>query len=580
MSKLPKDFVRFAGLLCAFLAGFTGCGPVNSFSGDRVSSIQQVSRRASRNANFGVRARIRGVVTFADKLAADYIIQDETAGIRAVLRTAQPLEAGQLVESQGVVQVAGATPILLEAQAKVLGTGDLPAPRHISFEPPDRTSDRELASLVERRVSFRGVVETVRQIRPGVEAVSLRSAGAHIIVRAQNWTRTDNSTLVDAEVEIAGVLVRLGKISDYLEDYRIWVPNLEAIRVLKPAPPLDSLPVFSGARRGRAHPVPSHRIRVRGTLTSSSAGMMRIRDASGEISLLSRGDLGLKTGMAADLVGFGRWENDEFFLDNIGLFHFADPLLREITTASALHRLPARIAATRIPIRIKGVVTFLSPSQKMAFVQDATDATYIRLLPGCPPAIREGDLVLASGFSTAGDFAPAITRGTLRKIGRGTFPTPVADIERAFTGYADSRWAEFRGVLQNVKPEKYDLLLYLTWGTHEYTVHLKAPLESVLPFVDRTVSIQGVLGTIFNNNRQFLGVHLYSPDIRFSPAARFRPAQPFRRAAPIDCQPPAILERLRHGTPGACGGCGSPSPASPVPRGFAINTGGLLIGET
>ncbi len=90
--------------------------------------------------------------------------------------------------------------------------------------------------------------------------------------------------------------------------------------------------------------------------------------------------------------------------------------------------LPDTAGQARIPVRVRGVLTYYEPGHRMGFLQDETDAIYIHVISN--QDVAAGDFVEVQGFVDPGlkgrnimgpDFQ---SNPVIRRISRGTFPEP------------------------------------------------------------------------------------------------------------------------------------------------------------
>ena len=352
-------------LMVASLVMF-GCGGAGKAG---VIAIADASHLASRRSEAGASVRVRGVITYWERQSGDCTIQDSSGGLRVSLRKNQAeMSVGEEVEASGLVRASGHTALLMEPSIIRIGDATVPRATAVSLEKDD------LSGLINRRISFRGTVES---ITPGTQFV-VRSGQSRATVHVNGLFGADVSLFDGQELEIEGVLVRLGDKSDVRREMRIWSSGVNSFRIIgKRVPPEDLAvtPVASLLQLSDRQ-LPEHAVRVRGRVTASS-GLLRIRDSSGDIAVVLKDGTASTTDPITDLYGFVNRENDEAMLGD------AQPVVPrknaggEIRTALAVHRLSIAEAARHLPIRLHAVVTYSNPELQPLFVQDGTDGIYV-----------------------------------------------------------------------------------------------------------------------------------------------------------------------------------------------------------
>lgn len=188
---------------------------------------------------------------------------------------------------------------------------------------------------------------------------------------------------------------------------------------------------------------------------------------------------------------------------------------RIFRTARQIHQLAPKEAARHYPVDLHATVTFSDPHPNILFVQDKTDGMYVEVQPGREVPLRAGDSVHISGVTQPGEFAPSVARARIAVERRVPMPVPEPDVESAFMGQQDSRWLTLQGVVQEAVQTETDVIATLVWGKHTFKAHILAPLDRVKALIDREVTIQGACGSVFNNQRQVLGIQLFVPGIEF-----------------------------------------------------------------
>src|SRR5689334_16219951 len=114
----------------------------------------------------------------------------------------------------------------------------------------------------------------------------------------------------------------------------------------------------------------------------------------------------------------------------------AAPAPPVLTNAAQLRTISSTEAASKIPVKIRAVVTAISPGRTI-FLQDDTGGTFITQVKASFASTRPGDLIEVEGVTYPGLFVPGITQSKVRKVGRSKLPvaTPIT-----YDNLLSSRW--------------------------------------------------------------------------------------------------------------------------------------------
>ncbi|MCX6636292.1 MAG: ATP-binding protein, partial [Acidobacteria bacterium] len=191
----------------------------------------------------------------------------------------------------------------------------------------------------------------------------------------------------------------------------------------------------------------------------------------------------------------------------------APPGPKVLTSAAQVHRLTLEQAAAKLPVRIRGVITFCPGRQGSFFLHDGSAGIYVESKrPDL--MLKPGQLVELEGESTVGQFAPNIRETKLRVLGDGSFPAPKkASFEAMASGREVGQWVEVTGIVQAAKAVSEDRLnLLISSGGRQFPARLY-DAGGVNPdrYVDAEVRLRGVCGSLFNKRRQFTGFRISVP---------------------------------------------------------------------
>lgn len=191
--------------------------------------------------------------------------------------------------------------------------------------------------------------------------------------------------------------------------------------------------------------------------------------------------------------------------------HAAAPL----TTFSAVRALSQAQAAEAVPVRVEATVLGADPGSPWSlFLHDGTAGCYVKLMPRTePPHFPPGRRVRIEGVSMALGYFPSVTRAHAQDLGQDVVPPPAPlAAHQIFSPEFDSAWVEVPAVVLGYEARDERLTLDL----EVYGLPFKAELpleehadERAAALMQRPVRLRGVLGTIFNQQRQMTDRHFF-----------------------------------------------------------------------
>lgn len=192
-----------------------------------------------------------------------------------------------------------------------------------------------------------------------------------------------------------------------------------------------------------------------------------------------------------------------------------------LTHADQIRHLSAEEAALGYAVRIRGVITDDVPSPDF-FVQDATAGIYVEGSTAPRFEHHWGDVVEVEGVTGPGKFAPVIREQKLRVLGRGNIPhAQIYPFIELAAGQQDSQWVQVRGIVRSVSIDRTswpETVLAMTVASGDGRFNVRVPIlreQNFSSWIDAEVVVEGVCGSLFNNQRQLIGVLFYVPDLRF-----------------------------------------------------------------
>jgi PAS domain S-box-containing protein len=184
-----------------------------------------------------------------------------------------------------------------------------------------------------------------------------------------------------------------------------------------------------------------------------------------------------------------------------------------LMTAAAVRALSPEQAEQALPVRVRGVITFAA---SLIFIQDQTAGIFIDAPVSTKERYRVGQYGELEGYTAPGLFAPQIVPRKFTLL--GTTPLPPARpsrVDELWTGTLDSQRVEITGIIRAVLPdERPDLrrtvTLKMASDDGVFPVYVAdLPPEKLRAVVDASVRVRGVVGGVFNERRQMIGIKLY-----------------------------------------------------------------------
>ncbi|MEY4484746.1 MAG: hypothetical protein RL693_2198, partial [Verrucomicrobiota bacterium] len=236
-----------------------------------------------------------------------------------------------------------------------------------------------------------------------------------------------------------------------------------------------------------------------------------------------------------------------------------------LTTVAAVRVLSLEEASKQLPVKLRGVITYYEPQRHLTFLQDATGGTYIHAIWNITePAqykgpLQPGTLIEIEGITNPGRFAPFpmatdSSKGLIvRVLGEAPLPKPLRPVRgELIDPKFHSQWIEVEAFSRSIHIEKQRLVIELVFGGRSFEAYVPGDWrESDLPqtLVNSDLRIQGVFGSIFNEERELIGVQLFVPSLNhvevIDEGLINAFAQPQRALKEIMQFNPGMAERMR-----------------------------------
>jgi PAS domain S-box-containing protein len=185
-----------------------------------------------------------------------------------------------------------------------------------------------------------------------------------------------------------------------------------------------------------------------------------------------------------------------------------------LTRVAEVRRLTPAEAASALPVRLRGVITYHDGAKFHLYLQDDTGSVFLAS-KGQNLTVKAGQKVVLEGVTAPGAFAPIVERVRIRYLGPGSLPpaVPVSYEQLASSRYV-SAFVEIRGIVQSARlnPNSHRLEMQVASDGNVYDAAVpKNPGVEPQTLVGARVRLRGVCGSRFNSRRQWTGFELRIP---------------------------------------------------------------------
>ena len=490
-------------ILCALLAAV----PVG---GQTVATVHELKNLPHQQSLAGRAVKIKGVVVCQDSGWNQLYVCDgqETCYFNPHDFQTQP-ETGQLVEITGTTAGENA---LTNGSLTILGPGTVPVAKRLELS----QLGRDWCEWVEtegRAVS----AETSR----GRLALVLQQGAQNCLVYVMGQPGTsDFKKLLDCRVRVRGINASKAT-GGRLELASVFVPGMNEVVVTGPADaaarqvPVVSISSLLNRELGSWT---NEIVHINGLVASYQPGeSLVIKDPTGIIRARVIQETQIQTDDRVDVWGFLGVSPTETILKNAYFGVFNPPAQDAdagppaalpgnssnapavLTQVGDILKLKRDQAALHIPVKLRGVITFVDSDWHNCFIQDKGDAIYVDLNQR---DVRPGQWVELAGETSPGGFAPEVLNATVRVLGETNLPAPIkVDLEDLANGHLDAHWVQMEGVIRRVDQQ---------WGhvTLSLMTSPKVRVKVILPgfdnkpapthLIDARVSVEGAVTSELN----------------------------------------------------------------------------------
>jgi signal transduction histidine kinase/CheY-like chemotaxis protein len=454
---------------------------------------------------------VAGVATFYNADAVSLVVQDRTGAIKFDKVNGPEPPYGQRVEVCGETRRAQSGMTLARPGVKDLGAPDLPSAR--------RTSSAEwfTGKVDWQWIEVEGMAHAITLDRLSAMTLHMVVDGRRVRVKIdKSWNHPAIDHLMGTQVRARGVASRVS-IHSGGTDLVLLCPDIRLISGVSPQAPVASIPLATAAEAVRmAGSLPGRRVRLRGGIADKGAGREQwFHDSTGDLRLALQ-ELAFPETDDAEIAAFPvRTGTGGVVLEGPLSTRPDVPAAHGVLTAVAqVHALSAKEARRSLPVKLQAVVTY-NQANGTRFVQDKTGGIYLSYTGQAAGGFAAGDLVEINGVTAAGDFAPVVASGDVRRIGPGEMPQPSpASLDTLFTGREDSNWVQAEGYVAAVRQSGDALELTMVEGVHTFPAYLTDGGALAGRLVDARVRLEGVCATRMNSRRQLMGITMLVPGWR------------------------------------------------------------------
>ena len=472
--------------------------------------------------------RLEGVITYRDSPHERFWLQDETGALaikvspRAIGLTEEEVVRIEATKSSQYNPVVGLESVALNniRIEPVNKRRELPLPVKATLK---TLPGKEKNGI---RIEVEGVVQHASAAPPGYSNIDIGESGRELRVTVHSGS--DHSRLINARVQVTGVIEAIHDGGGNLLDRHLSVNSDKDIEVIEPAPVsarlYDLRALYTDPESRNGHLV-RFRGRVNGQLDRSA---WLIEDRWGAVACRFDADRRAPIGHFVEVSGY---PSDDLRIDllhaNAELISptYSEEVSRPktfdpvLTSAASVRSLSDEQAKRAIPVRITGVLTFVDSDWRQLFLQDSTGGIYVKYA-GAKFPLMQGQRVTIKGLTNPGDYAPVIIAPKLEFKGRGELPYPIKiTAHDALSGVLDSQFVEIDGVIHSINSEQNKKHLSFDVYSPFGQVHVSAgpnfgSIDSLRTLEDTRVRIRGVCGTLFNSRRQLVGFQLALSSIK------------------------------------------------------------------
>ena len=467
----------------------------------------------------GGTAAVEGVVTFVNTSEKKFYFQDGTAALGLTLPEQSTLHVGDRVSVLGTItrtvrEARGSDDLsLTNITVQTLGHEPLPKAEQVSLS--------DLADSSENnRVQTSGIV---RDLDSDGSHAALELNSTHpVLVKVLNMRAFPTNNLLDARVQVTGVLTYEFDASTRVRRPLLWVSDAASIQVTDAAP--DTAPLVASIRTllsdsrwvesGRRVSIQAKVLAREGVhglvLENGGISIAVDTDQAGDFS---RDDVVLATGWPVRGTGTIKLHRATIkrisILNQVEQQRDAQP---RITSLAGIRKLRNVDADESLPVDVVATITYKKDGGSSFFVQDRGSGVYVDYGGRLSDHLHVKQRVRIIGLTRSGGFAPIIGQAQVIPIGEATWPEPtVINSELALTGAYDCAWVELEGRIRAIPIDTENHVLFelaTDIGLLPATLARTADRTALAQLLDARVRVKGVLTALFTKKHELRGYRL------------------------------------------------------------------------
>jgi signal transduction histidine kinase len=337
----------------------------------------------------------------------------------------------------------------------MIGQTQMPEPKPVAVGQPLIDGTGAFWAEVEGKVTFVGR-------RPSGLELELASEDSRMRLLACDATKELPPSLLGARVRIRGACLNSASQEGHKAAGTFVILNWKNVQLLEAAPDFWSANPCVQINEGRLRSE-GEVVCLGGKFRFSSTGELpKLEDGTGSIFIELFNAPPARAGMEVECTGF--WNGSSNTL-RAAVWRprpkLPDGSLPLMTTAIQIQQLKQAEAKRGYPVKLRGVVTWLSEWKDGIVLQDSTRGIFVWLNPAWiwdPPQI--GENLEIEGVSQEGVFAPAVTLKKGRRLGPGRLPAPLHPTwDQLIDGSMDTQYVEIRGFVTRTGNGRLTLLL-------------------------------------------------------------------------------------------------------------------------
>lgn len=187
-----------------------------------------------------------------------------------------------------------------------------------------------------------------------------------------------------------------------------------------------------------------------------------------------------------------------------------------LKTLAEVRALSPEEAAKGLPVLVEGIAIITASDIADIVIHDGTAGCHVAALPGLNrEKAQPGSRVRVKGVTQPISFFPSIEGAEITWLSPGELPEPrkvsLADL---FSRSVDSEWVEVEAVVVATETESPDRTLVIEVGGRNFKAYVPNRPDAdklAAALMQKKVRLRGIVGSLFNENRQLTGRHFFIP---------------------------------------------------------------------